>query len=152
MRGIPFFGPYLVEVRYVTKSSNEGRIFLDHIWKTFQQGIMAFQRLNDSLYFSFQLVLNSVKSIMSFPTKTTYVTSFPRGTTSREPPTKFSSLTTFWITWRAVLEPKRLQPLGPSTQDPYVSSISLPPRSITIYPVHPLLSLGTHPTRKVNSA
>ncbi len=46
--------------------------------RTFQQGIIAFQRLNDFLYVSFQLVLDLVKPIMSFPTETTYVTSFPK--------------------------------------------------------------------------
>jgi hypothetical protein len=46
--------------------------------RIFQQGIISFQRLNNFLYFSFQFVLYSVKSIMSIPTKTTYVTSFPK--------------------------------------------------------------------------
>ena len=34
--------------------------------------------INDFLYFSFQLVLVLVKSIMNIPTGTTYVTSFPK--------------------------------------------------------------------------
>ena len=54
-------------------------IFFAHcVARTFQQGTIAFQRLNNFLYFSFQLVLDLVKSIMNIPTKTTYVTSFPK--------------------------------------------------------------------------
>ncbi len=45
---------------------------------TFQQGTIAFQRLKDFLYFSFQFILDLVKSIVNTPTKTTYVTSFPK--------------------------------------------------------------------------
>ncbi len=52
--------------------------FAHCVARMFQQGIISFQHLNDFLYVSFQLVLDSVKSIMSIPTKTTYVTSLPK--------------------------------------------------------------------------
>jgi hypothetical protein len=46
--------------------------------RTSQQGIISFQRVNYFLYFSFQLVLDSVKSITSIPAETIYMTSFPK--------------------------------------------------------------------------
>ena len=44
----------------------------------FQRGTIAFQRLNEFHYFSFQFVLDSIKSTMNIPTDTTFVTSFPK--------------------------------------------------------------------------
>ena len=131
-------------------------IYARCVVRTFQQGTIAFQPLNNFLYhflyFSFQFVLDSIKSTMNIPTNTTYMTSFPKKKDITGALTKFSSLTTFWITGQAASEPTKLRPLEPSTQDPYATSILLPLKSTTIYPVHPLLSLETHPIRKVNSA
>jgi hypothetical protein len=55
-----------------------GIFFARCVARTFQQGTIAFQRLNYFFYFSFQFVLDLVKSIMNIPTETTYVTSLPK--------------------------------------------------------------------------
>ena len=57
-------------------------IYARCVARTFQRRTIAFQPLNnflyDFLYFSFQSVLDSIKSIMNIPTDTTYMTSFPK--------------------------------------------------------------------------
>ncbi len=118
-----------------------------------ERGIISFQRLNNFLYFSFQLVLDSVKSIMSIPTKTTYVTSFPKRndiTGSPDQVFKFDNFLDYLI---CGIRAKTIAAIG--TINPGSLCIqygtSSPLRSITIYPVHPSLSLGTHPIRKANS-
>jgi hypothetical protein len=93
------------------------------------------------------LVLVSIKVIMSFPTQTTYVTSFPKRNDITGAPDQVFKFDNFldYLTGG-------IRPLGPSTQAFYASSTSSPLRSIMIYLEHPSLSLEIHPIRRANSA
>ncbi len=120
-------------------SSNEGH-FLCQIWPT-----PAARYATLISHCSFFLMSIARASQPTLPTRPL----IPRGLTSWELPTKFSSLTTSWIVWLGA--PIPYQPLGLSTRDLYVPNSCMPLRSISIWLATPLPSLETHPTKWASS-
>ncbi len=88
---------------------------------------------------------------MSIPTKTTYVTSIPKRNDITGAPDQVFKFYNYLNYLTGGIRAKMIAAIRTITLDPYASSTSLPLRSITIYPVHPQLSLETHPIRKANA-
>ncbi len=161
----------------MTKSSNEGHIFDDlYDWRPLCDKTLPQRMINRTPYLAKFLLWDdfvSNKELLTFSVSTTFITyplilftilkilawttrlkapillHFPRGTISQELLTKFSSLITFWIVWWAAWEKTQLQPLEPSTQDPYVSSIFLPSNPLwSIWWTHRLIGNSSNKKSK----
>jgi hypothetical protein len=127
-------------------------IYTRCVARTFEQGTIAFQCLNNFLFFPFQFVLDSIKSTMNIPTKTTYVTSFPRKNNITGAPDQVFKFDNFLDYLTGGVRAKMIAAIGTINPGSLCLQYLFAPQIHYDLSGAPIAFIGNSPNKKVNSA